>query len=82
MSAGVFYVLNICMEINNTENLSITDLAVIKNIIDVATERGAFRAPELATVGQVYNKLSSFLNQVVKQAESDQESAQSQGEVK
>lgn len=79
---GYFLLLNIYMDNNNVENLSITDLAIIKNIIDVAAERGAFRAPEMVAVGQVYNKLTSFLNQVVSQAEAEQAAAQTQGEVK
>ena len=58
-----------------TQELSVTDLAVIKNIIDLACERGAFRGPELKTVGEVYDKLTTFLAWVVAQAET-----QSQGE--
>lgn len=49
--------------------LSITDLAVLKNAIDVACSRGAFRATEMKTVGEVYDKLSGFLETVIKQAE-------------
>lgn len=51
------------------QNLSITDLAVIKNLIDVACERGAFRAGEMSTVGEVYDKLTEFLKIVIAQAE-------------
>ena len=57
------------MDNNAPQNLSITDLAVLKNVIDLAAERGAFRAPEMQTVGEVYNKLAAFLKQVVDQAE-------------
>ena len=60
-----------------TQELSVTDLAVLKNIIDLACERGAFRGPELKTVGEVYDKLTTFLAWVVAQAESQ---SQSQGE--
>lgn len=74
------------MDNTTAQTLSVTDLAVIKNIIDVATERGAFRAPELATVGGVYNKLTAFLDRVVKDAEaqeaSDLADAQPQGETR
>jgi hypothetical protein len=41
--------------------LTVTDLNAIKQIIDVASSRGAFRAGEMAVVGQTYNKLESFL---------------------
>lgn len=57
------------MDNNPPQNLSVTDLAVLKNVIDIAAERGAFRAPEMQTVGEVYNKLAAFLKQIVDQAE-------------
>lgn len=47
-------------------DLNVSDLAAIKSIIDVATQRGAFRAPELEAVGKVYNKLSNFLDTITK----------------
>lgn len=65
---------------NPAQPLSITDLAVIKNIIDVACSRGAFQAGEMRAVGEVYDKLTAFLTQVVKQAEAETQ-AQQQGEV-
>ena len=49
--------------------LSITDLAVLKNVIDVACSRGAFKAGEMKQVGEIYEKLTAFLNAVVAQAE-------------
>jgi len=49
--------------------LSITDLAVLKNVIDIACTRGAFKAAEMKVVGEVYDKLSVFLETVIKQAE-------------
>lgn len=57
------------MDNNPPQNLSIADLAVLKNVIDIAAERGAFRAPEMQTVGEVYNKLAGFLKQIIDQAE-------------
>tara|TARA_B100000676_G_scaffold42330_1_gene40369 strand:+ start:606 stop:860 length:255 start_codon:yes stop_codon:yes gene_type:complete len=44
----------------NTE-LTVSDLSNIKQIIDVASSRGAFRPNEMMTVGQVYTKLETFL---------------------
>ena len=44
-----------------TAELNLNDLAALKSIIDVATQRGAFRANELEAVGKLYNKLTSFL---------------------
>ena len=42
-------------------DLTVQDLQAIKSIIDVASQRGAFRPNEMVTVGQTYNKLESFL---------------------
>lgn len=45
----------------NTNSITVADLAQIKAIIEIACERGAFRAPEMKTVGTIYERLSSFL---------------------
>ena len=67
----------------NTQTLSISDLAVLKNCIDIAASRGAFRAPEMKSVGEVYDKLSAFLQTVIAQAEAaEQAQATPQGETK
>jgi hypothetical protein len=52
-------------------NLTITDLAVLKDIIDVASSRGAFRTSEMKAVGEAYEKLTQFLDSVIRQAEQD-----------
>lgn len=49
-------------------NITITDLIAIRNIINTAAERGAFKAEEMADVGTAYNKLNKFLEAVVAQA--------------
>lgn len=46
--------------------ISISDLSAIKSIIDVASERGAFKAAELEVVGKVYNKITAFLAAIAK----------------
>lgn len=48
-------------------DLTINDLSAMKSIIDVASSRGAFKPAEMMTVGQVYTKLSNFLESVSKQ---------------
>lgn len=57
--------------------LTIADLASISNIIEAATQRGAFRANELSQVGAVYDKLSEFVKAAQTQA-TNTESAQTQ----
>jgi hypothetical protein len=55
-------------------DLNINDLNALKQIIDVASSRGAFKpGNEMVAVGQVYEKLSSFLEAVAKQAEASKE---------
>jgi hypothetical protein len=44
--------------------LTVQDLSAIKQIIDVASQRGAFRPNEMMTVGQTYSKLETFLSAV------------------
>lgn len=62
----------------NPNDLNIQDLAVMKGIIDIASERGAFKPNEMAAVGTVYNKLDIFLKQVEEQAKAAQEAAKEQ----
>ena len=58
----------------NQQSITVQDLDAIRNIIDLASSRGAFRANELADVGLLYNKLSQFLEAVVAQAQAEQTS--------
>lgn len=50
-------------------DLNVNDLVAVRNIIDVASQRGAFKAAELEMVGKVYNKLNTFLESVGKKQE-------------
>lgn len=45
-------------------DLTVNDLNNIKQIIDVASSRGAFKPNEMMTIGQVYMKLETFLGTV------------------
>ena len=47
-------------------DLNVSDLVALKNIIEVATTRGAFKATELEAVGKTFNKLNTFLEAVAK----------------
>lgn len=49
-------------------DLTINDLKAIQTIIDVSCQRGTFKAAEMASVGQVYNRLLAFLDHVAPQA--------------
>jgi hypothetical protein len=47
-------------------DLNVSDLAALRSIIEVATQRGAFKAAELEAVGKTFNKLNTFLEAVAK----------------
>jgi hypothetical protein len=47
-------------------DLNISDLVSLKSIIEVASQRGAFKANELEAVGKTFNKLSTFLESITK----------------
>jgi hypothetical protein len=48
-------------------DLNISDLAALKSIVEIATQRGAFKANELEAVGKTFNKLNTFLETVAAQ---------------
>lgn len=62
--------------------LTLADLASLKGIIEAASARGMFKASELRTVGEVYDKLANFIEAATKPApaSSDPTPAQPQGE--
>jgi hypothetical protein len=70
-------IVNIYMDNTNQQTqITIADLDALKNIVDLASARGAFRGAELTQVGVIYDKLNTFLAQVIAQAQQDAESAE------
>lgn len=47
-------------------DLNISDLVAIKSIIEIASQRGSFKANELEAVGKTFNRLNNFLESVSK----------------
>lgn len=47
--------------------LTLADLQVLAQAIDIASQRGAYRASEMGDVGAVYNKLTAFLQFIARQ---------------
>lgn len=47
-------------------DLNVNDLVALKSIVEVASQRGAFKASELEAVGKTFNKLNTFLESVAK----------------
>jgi hypothetical protein len=54
---------------DNTPQLTITDLVDLQQVVDIACTRGAFRAEEMKQIGTVYEKLSTFLEALKVQLE-------------
>lgn len=46
----------------NAVALGLNDLALMANIIQVTSERGAIKANEMQAVGALYSKLVAFVN--------------------
>ncbi|MBM38091.1 MAG: hypothetical protein CMO97_03365 [Woeseia sp.] len=47
--------------------LNVNDMVMIKSMIELGTQRGAWRANELTTVGVLYQKVSAFVATLVPQ---------------
>jgi hypothetical protein len=62
-------------EAAQSNELTINDLNAMKTIIDIASARGAFKPAEMMAVGQTYAKLTTFLEQVAKQADAQKTGA-------
>lgn len=61
-------------------NLNINDLATMANVIDLATQRGAFRANELKPVGELFEKITAFVKAAQDQAKKEEEEAAATGD--
>ncbi len=55
--------------------MTINDLAALANIINVASQRGAFKADELSKVGAAYDKLNAFVMAAQAQTQAAPEAA-------
>lgn len=60
------------------EAITLVDLQLLLNIVDLASSRGAFRGAELTQVGGVYDKLNRFLSYVAAQQKKAQEEQEAQ----
>ena len=68
---------------NQNANLAISDLIMLQSIVQVACERGAFRAEEMSQIGHCYDRLSTWLAQMQPPPESNTQAQppnQTQGE--
>jgi hypothetical protein len=61
---------------NDPTQITIADLDTLRNIVDLASTRGAFRGAELTQVGAIYDKLTAFLDAIIAQAKAQEEANQ------
>ena len=48
--------------------LTVSDLDEMRQVLDLACARGAFRGSEMTRVGQVYDRLEIFISAIVESA--------------
>ena len=65
---------------SETLQLTIQDLAQMKDFNSLAFDLGAVKANEMSAVGQTYDKLAAFLNAAIAQAEAQAAETHQQGE--
>lgn len=49
------------------DSISLNDLQLLLQIVDLASQRGAFRGAELTQVGAIFDKLNAFLTFIAEQ---------------
>jgi len=54
-------------------DLTVQDLQALKAIIDVASQRGAYKPNEMEVVGRTYNRLDTFLQAITPKPEAGKE---------
>lgn len=53
-------------EVEISSELTISDLRIINNIIDVASQKGLIRPVEFSIIGSIYDKINNLLKDVSK----------------
>ena len=62
------------------ESISLVDLQTLLQIVDLASQRGAFRGAEMTQVGAIFDKLNAFLSYVAAQQEANAEANEEEGD--
>jgi hypothetical protein len=65
-------------EQNNNIELTVNDLAVLRQAVGIAIKRGAYEPNQVSAVGNVYDKLDGFLEAVAANQEAAQAEASAQ----
>ena len=56
------------------DSITLNDLVVLRNIVHIASRRGAFSAEEFSDIGTVYNKVDKFLKKNIKEESKEKSS--------
>lgn len=71
-------------QVQQAPELGVQDLQTVLAVIELASNRGAFKGGELSAVGQLFDKINNFVTAFTKQAEeaaaAEQEAAPAAGE--
>jgi hypothetical protein len=70
-------------EAQQPESISLQDLQTLLQIVDLSSQRGAFRGAEMTQVGAIFDKLNTFLTYVAEQqaaAEGEEGAEESEGD--
>lgn len=59
----------------SVESITISDLVMLRNLVHIASKRGAFSAEEFSEIGAVYSRVDTFLKKNIKQDESESKDA-------
>lgn len=62
------------------DSISLSDLQVLLQIVDLASSRGAFRGAELTQVGAIFDKLNAFLSFIAAQQKAAQDASETSAE--
>jgi hypothetical protein len=62
----------------NPISLTLQDLGAVCTIIDTACTRGAFKADEMQLIGELYNKLNTFVTNSIQVQQAAAEAAQAE----
>ena len=62
-------------ETNQDNVITLADLQNILVLLDLASTRGAFRGPELQPIGQLFNKIDSFVKSATPSEDASTESS-------
>lgn len=58
------------------DSISLSDLQLLLQIVDLASQRGAFRGAELTQVGAIFDKLNLFLSFIAEQQKAREEGSE------